>query len=151
MKSRGKARLKEHEVKHETETPGVLKCIFWGCKQTFTSATDLREHTAKHWDFSKSEERPFICDVPECNLAFKSQRYLRFHKNRVHKVDASSVCHICCKQFRNILYLTRHIKRQHENQQSEEVNDPTVQQLPKITEERQTIVCKDEIEEVVFE
>jgi predicted NBD/HSP70 family sugar kinase len=49
-----------HEVKHETAA-GVLKCIHRGCKQTFTSATDLRQHVAKH--FSKLVECSIACAI----------------------------------------------------------------------------------------
>jgi uncharacterized Zn-finger protein len=104
--------LKVHVGKHKTETPGVLKCIYGGCKQTFTSATDLKQHAVVHWDFAKSETRPFVCDFPECNFAFKTNHDLLRHKRHVHSSD-SWMCHICDKKFTHISYVTRHIQKQH--------------------------------------
>ena len=104
--------LKLHEGKHETETPGVIKCLFRQCKLTFTSATDLKTHAAKHLD-STTEERPFVCDFPDCNHASKRKGDLLRHKKVVHSADSWN-CHICDKKFKSICYVTRHIKKQHD-------------------------------------
>jgi hypothetical protein len=75
-----------HEVKHQTVTPGVLKCIHRGCKLTFTKVTGLKEHAAKHGGLAiKSKERSIVCNFPGCNLSFDSRSHLANHKSRVHK------------------------------------------------------------------
>jgi len=57
---------------------------------------------------------------------------------------------MCGKQFKNLSSLVRHLRRYHKIQQSEEDPNSAVES-PKIAEEYQEVVCKDEIEEVVFD
>jgi hypothetical protein len=56
---------------------------------------------------------------------------------------------MCDKQFKHLLYVAQHFKRYHLKQQSEENPNSTVER-PETAEEQQEMVCKDEIEEVVF-
>jgi hypothetical protein len=133
-------------LNHETDTPGVLKCTHWNCKQTFPSATDLKQHTANHSDVSF---RPFACNFPKCNFAATNQFCLYLHKRQVHS-STLYTCDMCGKQIKRLASLIRHFKRYHKIQQSEEDPNPSVES-PKIAEEYQEQVCKDEIEEVVFD
>jgi hypothetical protein len=138
--------LHKHVEKHETDTPGVIKCIFWGCKQTFTSTTDLKQHTAKHWDISL---RPFPCDFPQCNYATKNKYCILRHQRLVHSSKLCT-CDMCGKQFKHLDYVAQHVVRCLQNQMSAENPNSTVVR-PKTTEESQEMVCKEEIEEVVFD
>jgi KRAB domain-containing zinc finger protein len=138
--------IKSHVERHKTDTPGVLKCTYWNCKQTFPSATDLKQHTANHWDISF---RPFACNFPKCNFAATHKVYLYLHKRQVHSSKLYT-CDMCGKQFKNLSSLVRHLRRYHKIQQSEEDPNSAVES-PKIAEEYQEVVCKDEIEEVVFD
>jgi uncharacterized C2H2 Zn-finger protein len=144
-----KVQLQVHVVKHETETPGVIICNYRECKQIFTSTSDLREHTAKHGDFSKSEKRPFDCDFPGCNYAFKKNHALSSHKRRVHDSDVWT-CPQCGKIFKNSFSGLRHLRMRHETQQNTESSNLSGFQ-PTIFDEQTALVIKDEIEEVVFD
>jgi KRAB domain-containing zinc finger protein len=107
-----KAHLPKHTLTHETGTPGVLKCNFQTCKLTFNSTADLKEHAPKHWDLSLPRKRPsFACDVPECDMAFKSLKLLTTHKNRKHD---HWTCLICGQKLKSSLYSTRHMRDVHE-------------------------------------
>jgi KRAB domain-containing zinc finger protein len=108
-----KAHLPKHILTHVTETPGVLKCSFQSCKLTFSSAADLKEHAVPmHWDLSLPRKRPsFACDVPECDLAFKTQKLLTNHKSSKHD---SWTCLICGQQLKSSLSSKRHMREVHE-------------------------------------
>jgi KRAB domain-containing zinc finger protein len=93
-----KSVFQAHVLKHKTGTPGVLKCIFRGCKQTFTSATDLKQHTLQHWDLSL---RPFACDFPRCIYASGNKSGLLEHKRNVHSSNLYT-CDMCGKQFKHL-------------------------------------------------
>jgi KRAB domain-containing zinc finger protein len=41
---KSRVRYKQHLEKHKKNTPGVIKCIYPGCKQTFKYVEDLRKH-----------------------------------------------------------------------------------------------------------
>jgi KRAB domain-containing zinc finger protein len=135
--------FERHVVKHETGTPGVIKCIHQGCKQkqTFTSATELKQHVLQHWNVSSP--RPFVCDFPQCKYASKTDKDRLNHKRRVHSSKFYN-CQMCGKQFKHLSYVTQHIKRQHQNQINAE--NPNFS-----ANESQEIICKDEIEEVIFD
>jgi uncharacterized Zn-finger protein len=139
-----KSHFPVHVVKHETEIPGVMKCIYKGCKDTFTSASDLREHSRHH-----SEERFNACDVPGCNFATTSEFLLIKHKRGMHS-PALWKCYACGKIYKNKSYVMRHIKIVHMKQQSVDNAKPSAQGR-KIVKEQHDLVCKDEIEEVVLD
>jgi KRAB domain-containing zinc finger protein len=136
-----------HVVKHETEIPGVMKCIFKGCNDT--SASDLREHSRHHWDLSKSVVRSNACNVPGCNFATTTTRLLVNHKRVMHS-PALWKCYACGKIYKTKSYVMRHIKIVHTKQQSVDNSKSSGQEL-KIAEEHQELVCKDEIEEAIFD
>jgi KRAB domain-containing zinc finger protein len=141
-----KSDLKKHVAKHETKTPGVIKCLFSRCKQTFTSATDLKQHYLKHWDVSL---RPFACDFPQCNYASRKKRDLLQHKRQVHSPNLYT-CDMCGRKFKNLSYVARHFKSFHLKQLNAENPKSTIQR-PNSVQEHQELICKDEIEEVVFD
>jgi KRAB domain-containing zinc finger protein len=135
-----------HVLKHKTDTPDVIKCIYRGCKQTFNSATDLKVHFVKHWDVSL---RPFACDFPQCNFASTNKFGLVDHKRIMHSPNLYT-CDMCGKQFKNLIYIGRHITNYHLRQLISE-NPKATAQTTKSAEEPQELVCKDEIEEVIFD
>jgi len=57
---------------------------------------------------------------------------------------------MCGRQFKNLTYVSQHFKRFHRKQLSAE-NPKSIIQRPNSAQEHQEMVCKDEIEEVVFE
>jgi KRAB domain-containing zinc finger protein len=146
LKSGARNYFKKHLESHNTDTPGVMKCIFWGCKQTFTSATDLKQHAFKHWDASL---RPFACDFPQCNFASKLNKDLLKHKSHVHSSNLYT-CDMCGKQFKHLSNVAQHFRKFHKIQQSEENPSLNVER-PKNSEEKQELIFKCEIEEVVFD
>jgi Zinc finger, C2H2 type len=138
-------RFQLHILRHETGTPGIIKCLYKGCNNIFISATDLKQHAAKHWDVSL---RPCVCDFPQCNYASKTYIVLFQHKCIVHSSNLYT-CDVCGKQFKNLKYVSQHLKRFHQKQLSAE-NPKSIIQRPNTAQERQELVYKDEIEEVVF-
>jgi KRAB domain-containing zinc finger protein len=138
--------FERHVLNHETDTPGVLKCTYWKCKLTFTSATDLKQHYLGHWDVSL---RPFACDFPQCNFAGTHKRSLYIHKRQVHSSNLYT-CDMCGKQFKNLSSIAPHFMRRHLKQLSAEKPNPT-DKRPTTAEKQQELICKDEIEEVVFD
>jgi len=138
--------LQVHVVRHQTETSGILKCTYKRCQQTCTSASELKDHAAKHWDTSLC---PFACLFPGCNFATTTKTRLVIHKRALHS-PALWKCHVCGKIYKNKCYVMRHIKSVHTKQQSVDNSKSSGQEI-KIAEEHQELVCKDEIEEVVFD
>jgi general transcription factor IIIA len=138
--------FERHVLNHETDTPGVIKCIYRGCKLTFTSATDLKQHAFKHWDVSL---RPFVCDFPQCKYASKTDKDRLNHKRRVHSSNLYT-CDMCGKQFKHLSNVAPHFMRRHLKQLSAENPNPT-DKRPTTAEKQQELICKDEIEEVVFD
>jgi len=57
---------------------------------------------------------------------------------------------MCGKQFKNLIYIGRHITNYHLRQLISE-NPKATAQTTKSAEEPQELVCKDEIEEVIFD
>jgi len=144
-----KSQFRMHLVKHETQIPGVIKCIYTGCNETFTSASDLREHSRHHWDLSKSVLRSNECDVPGCNFATTTETLLVLHKRGMHS-PALWKCYACGKIYKNKSYVMRHINSVHKKQPSVKNANP-FGQSQKIVKEQLGLVCKDETEEVVFD
>jgi Zinc finger, C2H2 type len=142
----GKADFKKHVKKHETETPGIIKCHFSRCKQTFTSATDLKQHALQHRDVSL---RPFACDFPQCNYTSRENSILLKHKRQVHSSNLHT-CDMCGRQIKNLSSMARHMLKCLQNHLSAECAKSSVQG-PNAAAEYQELVCKDEIEEVVFD
>jgi Zinc finger, C2H2 type len=142
----GRADFKKHVKRHETETPGVIKCLFSRCKQTFTSVTDLKQHTLQHWDVSL---RPFACDFPQCNYTSRENKHLLQHKHHVHSSNLYT-CNMCGGQIKNLPSMARHILKCLQNHLSAECTKSSVEG-PNAAEGNQDVVCKDEIEEVVFD
>jgi len=147
IKDRGQ--LQVHVLKHRTETPGVLKCIYKGCGQTFAVVSDLKEHSRHHWDLSKSEERSIVCNVPGCNYATTTKKLLFKHKHVMHS-PALWKCFACGKIYKTKSYVMRHIKSVHKKQQSVDNSNPSGQSRD-IDKGQHVLVCKDEMEEVVFD
>jgi KRAB domain-containing zinc finger protein len=141
-----RSNFQAHVLNHETETPGVIKCLFNRCKQTFASAKDLKHHVANHWNVSS---RPFACDFPQCNFASKIKGNLLKHKRSVHSTNLYT-CDMCGRQLKHLRYVSQHLERFHKIHHIEESSKPIVQR-PKTAEEYQEVVCKDETEEVVFD
>jgi DNA-directed RNA polymerase subunit RPC12/RpoP len=146
LKSGARHYLKKHLENHNTDTPGIMKCIFWGCKLTFISATDLKQHAFKHWDVSL---RPFACDFPQCNYTCRENNRLLQHKRHVHSSNLYT-CDMCGKQFKHLLNVAQHFRKFHKIQQSEENPSLNVER-PNNSEEKQELIFKCEIEEVVFD
>jgi KRAB domain-containing zinc finger protein len=142
-------KLQKHILKHETDTPGVLKCIFKGCNKIFVSAAELKQHTFKHWDLSL---RPFACDFPNCNHASRNKISLYHHKRQVHSPNLYT-CDLCGRQYKNLTYVSQHLKRFHQKQLgAENINTNTTTVLRTNTAKKLCeLVFKDEIEEVVFD
>jgi KRAB domain-containing zinc finger protein len=141
-----KTDLKIHMEKHETDTSGVIKCIYRGCKQTFPSATDLKQHALQHKDVSL---RPYACDLPQCKYASRNKENLNYHKRKVHSSNLYT-CALCGRQIKHFCNIARHMLKCLQNHLSAESTKSYIEG-PNAAEGNQDVVCKDEIEEEVFD
>lgn len=112
--------FKAHVAKHEAAgTPGLIKCLHFRCKRTFSNTQDLRSHVLSHRSDVETHEifsvsRPFACDAPGCSYAAKFKSGLNNHKHKMHSAGLFA-SDLCDKQFKNKLYLRLHIERHLKN------------------------------------
>jgi len=158
--------LKQHMQKHDTQERGVIKCANGICQQKFTSGSDLKKHLETHSKKTPSHSKvasrlyssikqkhvstkqfPYTCDYPGCMYSSKTDRALVCHKRRMHTIDLWT-CHLCGEQFKNRFHGLSHVSRAHKVMQVAEISPI---QGPGTAVEQQKVVCKDEIEEVVFD
>jgi KRAB domain-containing zinc finger protein len=45
---KSRLKMRAHSMRHETETPCVIKCVSKGCKETFSSVNFLKRHVVLH-------------------------------------------------------------------------------------------------------
>lgn len=102
--------FKYHVRRHETESPGAIKCLHRKCKENFPSVPELKQHLAKHKAQRRyscddcgsafnnkyvlaihvqrhSQFRPFACGVLGCQYSAKILNDLKLHMRRVHTTD----------------------------------------------------------------
>jgi hypothetical protein len=125
---------KLHVANHNTDTPGVFKCIYMKCTQLFQSGDDLRKHADEthkrtekfycnecgkcvaskytlsyhiqlHW-----AKRSFKCDTPGCSYAAKKINELQRHKTNVHRLNLLTCCH-CGLKIKSIPSLKQHLDK----------------------------------------
>lgn len=121
--------LDQHLELHQTDTPGVIKCLYQHCQAQFSSLNELKEHCNSHKTFNcikcgvfcrtsdelekhilvHSEERPFRCDVPSCFYAGKLAKNLEAHKKNKHD-NKIVACHLCGKLLKQERNLKRHLE-----------------------------------------
>jgi uncharacterized Zn-finger protein len=107
-----------HMARHNTETPGVFRCLHQSCKKLFHSELLIRKHSQEahedrrqfqchlcdelldsnkmllhHLKFH-SRKRLFKCNREECKSSFKRKKELLMHKENTHKVHAFK-CRYC--------------------------------------------------------
>lgn len=121
-----------HLKQHETETPGVFKCLSKNCLQLFQSTSELRQHSDVHTlgkfkcetcgkcfetihGLSRHVPRhfdalPFRCKVPGCSYAGKLKVDLYLHNHNKHS-DAGFTCPLCGKFIKLLVNLKNHLKR----------------------------------------
>jgi hypothetical protein len=93
------ASYEEHSRKHETDTPGVLKCLQNGCRQTFCQPKNLMLHTVQHMT---------ACDIPDCSFISTSPTDLKLHKLNAHSIWQHT-CSVCGKRCCSETALKRHL------------------------------------------
>jgi KRAB domain-containing zinc finger protein len=103
--------FKLHVAMHNTETPGVLKCLHWKCQhQLFHNAEDLRKHSKEMHEGLKQIQcdQPFQCDI--CPLSYKTENYLKKHKSKMHAVCPFK-CIYCGEGFEAKLSFDEHLEK----------------------------------------
>jgi KRAB domain-containing zinc finger protein len=65
--------IKYHVLKHNTETPGIFRCLRRNCKKLFQNGEELRKHTKEVHEVDK----PFQCDV--CGKRFAAKKWIFEH------------------------------------------------------------------------
>ncbi|CAN6618513.1 hypothetical protein TRVA0_007S01882 [Trichomonascus vanleenenianus] len=68
-------------------------------------------------------QRRFYCKFPDCAASFARQEHLKRH-NSVHDKSISFVCDYCNRSFARKDILTRHVRRQHENDKTRNYREP---------------------------
>lgn len=111
--------LKKHKAQHNTNTPGILKCLHWKCHHLFFhSADELREHSkAIHNNFKPTacHDRQYICS--KCVLTFKSATDLQEHHSRMHFLRPFK-CVYCGEGFQDKNNYDEHLEK-HKSQTSD--------------------------------
>jgi hypothetical protein len=102
--------LRQHLSEHETDTPGVFKCLHIGCRETFTLPSDLISHMMQH--------KLHQCDVPGCQFTTKYKSNLLVHRRYVHSINLHT-CQLCNYVFNRTGDFNEHMK-------SHETGDPGV-------------------------
>jgi KRAB domain-containing zinc finger protein len=112
-----------HVASHNTEKPGIYKCLVRRCKKLCKDGDELKKHIKKvHEDVKKfqcnecgtrcvskerlishllchSDEKPFKCNVLGCTFSTKRSNTLIIHKKSVH-TDVNFTCCYCDKMFK---------------------------------------------------
>jgi len=172
--------FKQHVEAHTADS-GVYKCLHGACQDSFSTPSNLMTHMKQHLktfscdvpdcyftsntildlQFHKSSVHSiwmYKCEL--CDQGFDRSNDLKQHKEcHKSKVPSALQCNYkeCKQTFTSATDLKKHtvehwypkhIKRQLSDEDSN-LND---QQLPlKIEQDETALVCKDEIEEVVFD
>lgn len=113
-----------------TQQKILIKCEYEGCTRTYTSTFNLRRHIEKvHFGIKKfkcaycqkhlsskqnlidhqnvhSGARPYVCDVPTCNIRFRQLSQFYLHK-QMHQEAEINQKNALIETFVNIRMLTR--------------------------------------------
>lgn len=98
-----KGSLKQHISTHKDEGSRLHVCSFFGCARSFNSKYKLQRHELKHVG------KPYLCEVPKCNMTFKSQTQLDKHRTLYHNNDKRFTCEQCDKAFPDNKKLKQHV------------------------------------------
>lgn len=126
------ATLAPHLRRHQTEKPGVWKCVRKNCQQLFTCATELKEHSDTHklekfkcetcgiliasvFELKRHmlrhlQPRSFDCDVPGCSYGGKRRVDILKHKKYEHE-NPGRDCQFCRANYKNATDFKLHVKR----------------------------------------
>ncbi|XP_023016037.1 transcription factor IIIA [Leptinotarsa decemlineata] len=87
-----------------------FKCNVDSCIASFRKKCYLEIHLRKH-----NNERPFICDVPDCQKSYITAWHLKRHQGQVHEKAEEIMCDIegCGLVLSNKYNLKKHKYRQH--------------------------------------
>ena len=83
-------RFNFHVAKHNTETPGVFRCIVDDCEKLFENGDSLKAHIKEAHHVA--HETPFKCNIGACKFSALKIRSLQLHKNRMHTFDLFKCC-----------------------------------------------------------
>ncbi|XP_064089283.1 uncharacterized protein LOC135203490 isoform X2 [Macrobrachium nipponense] len=92
-------------VEELVEENGLYSCKI--CKKQYTSAAELKQHKASHW-----ETRLFFCNI--CKKDFRQYANLVRHKEGVHERLKPHSCSVCNKSFHTVSQLNIHRNAVHE-------------------------------------
>jgi KRAB domain-containing zinc finger protein len=127
--------FKLHVAKHNTETPGVFKCLFKMCIQLFQSGDDLRKHAKEaHYSNAKKfqcnecgnfvsskqylrthlqmhwNQSALKCDTEGCSYSTNRSNALKWHKNHFHTLKRFTCCH-CGKSIKARISFKKHLEK----------------------------------------
>ena len=85
-----------HLSRHRRLHNAIPKCL--QCDQC-TATFAKREHLKRHMQTQHTDEKPFVCQYPNCDKAFKRKDKLQDHY-RMHSNETPYQCAICGKAYR---------------------------------------------------
>lgn len=95
------------ECFHVSDNPGThvihmkthsCKFVCEFCRQSFKTDQILQSHVAKYHS-RLDEDRPFVCDFPECGAKFKRAAHLQSHRTFRHLTEKKFACSHCDMTF----------------------------------------------------
>jgi KRAB domain-containing zinc finger protein len=127
-------RFKIHMKNHETDTPGVFKCLRMGCTMTFTETVELRKHimdthegikryschicgqsntSSSHLNrhiLRKHHNGKMTCMIPGCWYTCENSQQMEIHRKTGHASFVFTSCHLCGKEYYSETLFQKHVK-----------------------------------------
>lgn len=97
------------ECLHVSENPGkhlihmkthTCKFVCDLCKQKFRTEESCQAHI-RNAHPAADEDRPFVCDYPDCGAKFKRATHLQSHRSYIHLAVRKFACTLCGMSFHN--------------------------------------------------
>eukprot|EP01083_Nonionella_stella_P037249 101543_1 len=106
MSFKSECDLKHHQITH-SGTRLTDKCDTLSFTSNSYDNTFKRQSNVSHHQCNTIDERPFQCDISECEKSFKSRQALKYHQTTRSNVRPIQ-CSLCEKSFKSKSLLVTH-------------------------------------------